>query len=46
MRLIRGTFSEVMNGVISDDRPIAPDLVLATKIVPSLGDGSHLTQCR
>src|SRR5438552_4841343 len=24
-----GTFSEVMNGVISDDRPIAPDLVLA-----------------
>ena len=24
-----GTFSEVLNGVISDDRPIAPDLVLA-----------------
>ena len=24
-----GTFSEMMNGVISDDRPIAPDLVLA-----------------
>ena len=24
-----GTFSEAMNGVISDDRPIAPDLVLA-----------------
>lgn len=24
-----GTFGEVMNGVISDDRPIAPDLVLA-----------------
>ena len=24
-----GTFSEVLNGVIADDRPIAPDLVLA-----------------
>ena len=24
-----GTFSEVLNGVIVDDRPIAPDLVLA-----------------
>ena len=24
-----GTFSEVLNGVISDDQPIAPDLVLA-----------------
>jgi diacylglycerol kinase family enzyme len=24
-----GTFSEMMNGVIADDRPIAPDLVLA-----------------
>ena len=24
-----GTFSEILNGVISDDRPIAPDLVLA-----------------
>ncbi|MCA6116612.1 diacylglycerol kinase family lipid kinase [Bradyrhizobium sp. WSM 1738] len=24
-----GTFSEMMNGVISDDRPIAPDIVLA-----------------
>jgi diacylglycerol kinase family enzyme len=24
-----GTFSEMMNGVVSDDRPIAPDLVLA-----------------
>jgi diacylglycerol kinase (ATP) len=24
-----GTFNEMMNGVISDDRPIAPDLVLA-----------------
>jgi diacylglycerol kinase (ATP) len=24
-----GTFSEILNGVIADDRPIAPDLVLA-----------------
>src|SRR5262249_61284911 len=24
-----GTFSEVLNGVIADDRPLAPDLVLA-----------------
>ena len=24
-----GTFSEMMNGVIADDRPLAPDLVLA-----------------
>ena len=24
-----GTFGEMLNGVISDDRPIAPDLVLA-----------------
>ena len=24
-----GTFSEVLNGVIADDRPVAPDLVLA-----------------
>jgi diacylglycerol kinase (ATP) len=24
-----GTFSEVLNGVVADDRPIAPDLVLA-----------------
>src|SRR5207244_6425819 len=36
-----GTFSEVMNGVISDDRPIAPDLVLA-----QLPSGTSNELCR
>lgn len=42
-----GTFSEVLNGVIADDRPVAPDLVLAqvpggtsNELSRSLGQGS------
>jgi YegS/Rv2252/BmrU family lipid kinase len=42
-----GTFSEMLNGVIADDRPIAPDLVLAqmpggtsNELCRSFGQGS------
>src|SRR3979409_2648121 len=48
-----GTFSEMMNGVISDDRPIAPDLVLAqlpggtsNELCRSFGQMSPAAACR
>jgi YegS/Rv2252/BmrU family lipid kinase len=48
-----GTFSEVVNGVIADDRPIAPDLVLAqvpggtsNELSRSFGQQSLADACR
>jgi diacylglycerol kinase (ATP) len=48
-----GTFSEVLNGVIADDRPIAPDLVLAqmpggtsNELSRSFGQPSIADACR
>jgi diacylglycerol kinase (ATP) len=48
-----GTFGEVLNGVIEDDRPIAPDLVLAqipagtsNEICRSFAGGSLSQACR
>jgi diacylglycerol kinase family enzyme len=48
-----GTFGEVLNGVIADDRPVAPDLVLAqipggtsNEICRSFARGSLADACR